>query len=101
MERPLDQTDDDWPEIIRNIKRARTIWGMLGKLLRREGGDPRVVEMLYREFSQAVLLFDLGTRLILAVMERKVEGTHTGFLMFITEKRVRWKADGGRVTPWA
>ena len=35
LRRPLDQTDDNWPEIIQNIKQARKVWGRLGKLLRR------------------------------------------------------------------
>ena len=45
--RPLYQTDDDWPSIRRNIMRARTVWGGLGKLLKPEGADPRVAEMFY------------------------------------------------------
>ena len=100
MGRPLNQLDNDWPDIRQNIKQESMIWERLGKLLRREGGDPIVVEMLYREFSQAVLLFDLGTRLILAVMERKVEGTHTVFLGHNTGKRERRNADVMWVTPW-
>ena len=27
--RPLDQTDDDWPAVQRNITRARSVWGRL------------------------------------------------------------------------
>ena len=33
----LDQTYDDWPAVRRNIMRARSVWGILGTLLRREG----------------------------------------------------------------
>ena len=30
---PLDQTDDDWPAMWRNIIQARSVWGRLGTLL--------------------------------------------------------------------
>ena len=31
--RPLDQTDDDWLGVWRNIMRLRLVWGILGTLL--------------------------------------------------------------------
>ena len=34
---PLDQRDDDWLAVRRNIMHARLVWGRLGTLLRREG----------------------------------------------------------------
>ena len=40
--RPLDQTDDGWPTVRRNIMLARLVWGRLGTLLWREGADPKV-----------------------------------------------------------
>ena len=38
----LDQMDDDWPEVRRNIMRARLVWRRLGALLLREGVEKRV-----------------------------------------------------------
>ena len=35
MGQPLDQMDDDWPAMRRNIMRARSVWGRLGTLLQR------------------------------------------------------------------
>ena len=32
-------SDDDWPEILRNIHRSIQVWGRLGKFRRREGAD--------------------------------------------------------------
>ena len=69
--------DDYWPEVRRNIKSEWKVWGRFMKLLRREGADPRVVEMFYREVTQVVLLFDVETWVILAAMERIMEGKHT------------------------
>ena len=49
--------------------------------------------MFYRTVAQSVLLFGLETWVFSAVMERKVEGTHMGYLRLITGKRGRWKSD--------
>ena len=55
----LDQTDDDWPAVQRNIMRVSSIWGRLGTLLRREGVEPRVEEMFYNAMVQSILLYVL------------------------------------------
>ena len=52
--RVLEQTYDGWPDIRRNIKRARAVWGRLVNLLRMERVDPRVAEMFYMAVSQEV-----------------------------------------------
>ena len=31
--KPLDQKDDDWPDVWRNIMHARLVWGGLGTLI--------------------------------------------------------------------
>ena len=38
--RMLDRTDDDWPAVGRNIRKACQVWSCLEKMLRREGADP-------------------------------------------------------------
>ena len=59
--RLLDRSVDDWPEVLRNIRKARQVWGRLGKLLFREGGEPEVSEKFYRAVLQAVILFGAET----------------------------------------
>ena len=59
--RPLDQTDDDWPVVRRNIMHVRLVWGRLGTLLQQEGADPRVAAMFYRAVVQAILLYGSET----------------------------------------
>ena len=34
--RVLHRLDKDWPSVLRNIRRARQVWGRLWKLLKRE-----------------------------------------------------------------
>ena len=60
--------------------RARSVWGRLGKLMRREGVKPKVSEMFYRAVAQVVLMFGSETWVLLVTIEKKVEGTHPCFL---------------------
>ena len=39
--RLLTATDDDWPEVAGNIRKARMSWGRLARVLVREGADPK------------------------------------------------------------
>ena len=76
MGRPLDQTDDYWPAVRRNIMRARLVCERLGTLLRREGSEPKVSASFYRVVVQAIILYGSETWVLLASMAKRVEGTH-------------------------
>ena len=45
--RILTSTDDEWPAVTRNLKRARATWGRLARILGREGADPKVSHNFY------------------------------------------------------
>ena len=47
--RLLERSENDWPEVIQNIRKAWQVWGRLGKILQREGSDPAISEIFYRE----------------------------------------------------
>ena len=49
--------------------RARLFWGRPGTMLRQEGADYRVSEMFYRAVAQAILLYGLGTWILLEAMD--------------------------------
>ena len=55
--RPLEQTDDNWPELRQNVKWAQRVWGRLVKMIIREGVESKVGGMFYRVVVQNVLLF--------------------------------------------
>ena len=57
--RILTATDNDWPEVVGNLGRARRSWGCLARVLSREGADPRVSRAFYIAVTQVVLLFEL------------------------------------------
>ena len=95
----LDQTDDDWPSVRKNIMRARLVWGRLGTLMRREGEEPRVLEIFDRAVAQAVLLFGSETWVPSAAMERNVDVIYTCFLQNITGTQAHRIADRTWETP--
>ena len=56
LRRMLDRSDNDWTEVLSNIRKARQMWVRLGKLLQREVAEPEVSEKFYRAVVQEVLL---------------------------------------------
>ena len=60
-----------------------------------------MAEMFYRAVVQAVLLYGSETWVLLAEMERKVEGTNTGFLCQVTGNRAGRLGDETGDTPRA
>ena len=55
--RVLHRSEEDWTLVRWNIRRARQVWGYLGKLLRREGAYPMFLRKFYQSVVQAVILF--------------------------------------------
>ena len=78
--RPLDQMDDDWLAVHRNNMHARSIWGRLGTLLRREGAYTKVSESFYRVVVQAIILYGSETWVLSPSTSKLIEGTQTEFL---------------------
>ena len=57
MGRMLDQSDNAWLAVHRNVRKAHRVWSQLGGLIQREGEDPRVSAMFYQAVVYTVLLF--------------------------------------------
>ena len=55
--RVLTNTDDGWPAVAGNIRKARASWGRLASILGREGADLKVTRSFYTAVTQQVLLF--------------------------------------------
>ena len=68
--RTLDQTDNAWPELRRNMMRKRSVWKRLRTMIQREEADPRVSAMFYREVLQAILIYGLEMWVILAAKKK-------------------------------
>ena len=57
LRRVMTNTDDDWPAVAGNLRKARVSWGRLARFLGREGADPKVSRKFYIAVTQQVLLF--------------------------------------------
>ena len=92
--RPLDKSDNYWPEVRCNIRNARQLLGRLRKLLRREGVESFMSDIFYNAVVHAVLLFRSKTWVLLAAMVKRLEVFHRGFLWQVTGKTERRQWDG-------
>ena len=89
----MDRSDKDWTAVLRNFSKACRVWNRLGKLLQKEGADPRVSAMFYRAVVQSVLIFGAEDWVLSEAMSRKLEGVHVGFLWRITMQRAVQQKD--------
>ena len=53
--------DDDWPEVVRNLRRNRQKWAWLNQILSREGADAQTLGHIYLAVVQLVLLYGSET----------------------------------------
>ena len=71
----LSASSDDWAEVVHNLRKARSKWAWLSRVLGREGADARMLGMFYVAVVQAVLLY----RLEMWVMYPRIGKTLVGF----------------------
>ena len=91
--RILTAADDDWPEMVGNLRKARKIWGRLSRLLDREGANPRLSMVFYIAVTQAVLLFGSETWALTARMEKALESFQSRVARKITGRQTRQRKD--------
>ena len=89
--RVMSSTDDEWPAVARNLRKARVTWGRLARILVREGADPKVSHNFYIAVTQQVLLFGAETW----VLTKKMEAALDSF-----QVRVARRLKGANATPW-
>ena len=69
----MTNTDDDWPAVAGNLRKARVTWGRLARILGREGADPKVSHNFYIAVTQQVLLFGAETWVLTRRMEAALD----------------------------
>ena len=77
--RVLTATDNDWPAVAGNIRKARVSWGCLTRVLGREGADPKVSRSFYTAVTQQVLLFGEESWVLTKNIEPALEGVQGRF----------------------
>ena len=71
--RLLMATEDDWPAVTGNIRKAWVSWGRLARVLGREEADPKVSRSFYNAATQQVLLFGAETWFLTRKMESALD----------------------------
>ena len=94
--RLLKATDDDWPAVAGNIKKAQGSWGRLDRVLGREGADPKVLRNFYTAVTQQVPLFGSETW----VLTRKMESALDAFQGRVARKLTGRQSRRGRDGRW-
>ena len=68
--RVLTAGDDNWLAVLGKLKKARKSWARTTRILGREGTNPRVSGIFFKEVVQSVLLFRLKTWVLTSHMGR-------------------------------
>ena len=73
---PLMATDDNWPEVIANIQKARKSCSRMDLILGWEVADTRILGHIYIEVVESILLFGLEIWLVTPHIKRILGGFH-------------------------
>ena len=99
--RLLTATDNDWPAVTGNIRKARVSWGRLARVLGRVGADPKVSQSFYTAVTQQVLLFGAETWVLTQKMESAMDALQGRVARCLTGRQPRRERDGrGSTHPW-
>ena len=97
--RVLTDTDYDWPAVAGNIRKARTSWGRLARILGREGADLKVTRSFYTVVTQHVLLFGADSWVLIKRMESALDAFQDRVARRLTGRLPRRGRDGNWVYP--
>ena len=73
-ERVISATDDNWPEVVRNLAKVKTVWSRMLRILSREGATPQVSSFFFKAVIQGVLLFGAETWVVTPCMSKALGG---------------------------
>ena len=88
------ETDNDCPEVVRNLARANTVWIRMLCIFSRDGATPRVSGFFLNAVIQAVLLFEEETWVVTPRMGKVLWGFQTQVARRLTGKLPRRTTDG-------
>ena len=80
---------DDWPTVVYNLSKARKSWGLLLRILSREGVDPKVLVHFLKAVTQVVLLFGAETWVLTPRMEQALDSFHHRLARRLTGRQPR------------
>ena len=92
--RILTKSDNDWPAVAGNLRKARVTWGRLARILGREGADRKVSRNYYIAVTQQVLLFGAETWVLTKRMEAALDAFQGRVARRLTGRMPRRGRDG-------
>ena len=90
----LTATDNNWPAVAGNLKKSRQSWGLLARVLSREGADTKVSWTFYIAVTQDVLLFGSETWVLTARMEKALDSFQSRVARKLTGRQPRNGKEG-------
>ena len=92
--RMVSDDDNDWPAVVRNLKKARKKWGRVSRILGREGADAKTSGMFYVAIVQQILLFGSETWVVSPRVLSALESLHHRVARRLAGKMPRRLPDG-------
>ena len=83
MGRPLMATNDNWSEVIANIKNTMKSCSRMDLILGWEGADTRILGHIYIVVVQSILLFGLEIWVVTPHIKRILGGFHQSVVQLI------------------
>ena len=87
-------SDNDWPAVERNLRRARGKWERLEKILVREVKDRRTVGRFKVAVVQSVLLFGSKTWVLTPRLEKPLKGFYHWVVRRMADMGTKRQRDG-------
>ena len=66
--------DDDWPAVIRKLRKARAVWRRMSRILIREGARLQVSGLFFQDVYLLVLIFGAEMWVVTPCMGRVLGG---------------------------
>ena len=92
--RVLTNTDDDWPAVAGNIRKARESWGRLARILGQVGAVLKGTCSFYTAVTQQVLLFGAESWVLTKRMESALDAFQGRVARRLTGRMPRCGRDG-------
>ena len=85
--------DNDWPEVVRNLSRARAVCKRTTRILSMEGAAPQMYGLFLKAMVQAVLLLGSETYVVTPHMGKSLGGFQDHVKRRLTGRLPRRKPD--------
>ena len=99
LRRVLAAEDNNWPEVVRNLRCTRQKWERLTRILSREGADSRTSGPTYFEVVQLGFICGSDTWFLAPCMKRLLGRCHHRVAHWLTGRQPQRRRDGRCVYP--